>query len=84
MVSLFSTAGRLLYLALFAVRPVLAVWPVPESISTGDGVFWIDHGLEVSYNGQNVRYKPLAIPICNLDGVMANGEPAWVSAAMAV
>ncbi|KAJ1327612.1 hexosaminidase [Microdochium nivale] len=41
-----------LALALLAVTPAIAVWPVPEHISTGTKVLWVDQSLHVTYNGQ--------------------------------
>lgn len=36
---------------LAAAVPALAVWPAPENITTGDQTLWIDHSIQVTYNG---------------------------------
>ncbi|TGJ86242.1 hypothetical protein E0Z10_g2540 [Xylaria hypoxylon] len=43
--------GLLLSL-LLASTPVLAIWPAPSSISTGESTLWIGSGLSVTYNGK--------------------------------
>jgi len=50
--SFLSCSTQVLALAALAISPVLAVWPIPESITTGDKVLWIDQSLHVTYNGQ--------------------------------
>ncbi|KAH6996617.1 family 20 glycoside hydrolase [Ilyonectria sp. MPI-CAGE-AT-0026] len=41
-----------------ALGPVNALWPVPQKISTGEKVLFIDQTLEVTYNGESVRWIP--------------------------
>ncbi|KAM0807377.1 putative Glycoside hydrolase superfamily [Seiridium cardinale] len=36
---------------LIAVAPAVAIWPIPETISTGDQALWIEHNIQVTYNG---------------------------------
>ncbi|KAI0007488.1 glycoside hydrolase family 20 protein [Xylariaceae sp. FL0662B] len=43
-----------LSLLLLSAAPVLAVWPVPESISTGNSTLWIGRDLAITYNGEHV------------------------------
>ncbi|KAH8164757.1 glycosyl hydrolase family 20 [Xylaria polymorpha] len=44
--------SMLLSLWLLASTPVLAIWPAPSSINTGDSTLWIGPTLSVSYNGK--------------------------------
>ncbi len=54
------SCGRTLSAAfLLAVTPALAIWPIPEKISTGDQTLWINNDVRVTYNGQQVRRTPL-------------------------
>ncbi|KAI0102951.1 glycoside hydrolase family 20 protein [Nemania sp. FL0031] len=46
----------LLSLWLLASTPVLAIWPAPSSISTGDSTLWIGPALSVTYNGKNLPW----------------------------
>ncbi|KAH6953718.1 family 20 glycoside hydrolase [Ilyonectria sp. MPI-CAGE-AT-0026] len=48
----------LLAVAALALGPVNAVWPVPQKISTGEKVLFIDQTLEVTYNRESVRWIP--------------------------
>lgn len=48
----------LLAVAALALGPVNALWPVPQKISTGEKVLFIDQTLEVTYNGESVRWIP--------------------------
>lgn len=50
--SFLRSSTRLLSLAALAIGPAVAVWPVPENISTGNKVLWVDQSLHVTYNGQ--------------------------------
>ncbi|KAI0817711.1 glycoside hydrolase family 20 protein [Xylaria sp. FL0064] len=51
-----SIFSMLLSLWLLAATPVLAIWPAPSSISTGDSTLWIGPALSVSYNGKNLPW----------------------------
>ncbi|KJK89666.1 hypothetical protein H633G_06411 [Metarhizium anisopliae BRIP 53284] len=42
--------------ALAALRPVDAIWPVPQQISTGQDVLFVDKSIQVTYNGEPVSY----------------------------
>ncbi|KAK5991552.1 Beta-hexosaminidase [Cladobotryum mycophilum] len=44
--------------AAVAFTPVNALWPVPKHSSTGNKVLFIDQAVEVTYNGQSVRWTP--------------------------
>lgn len=44
--------------ALAAVVPVNAIWPVPQQISTGKDILFIDRSIKVTYNGEHVRWIP--------------------------
>lgn len=46
----------LLAVAALALGPVNALWPVPQKISTGEKVLFIDQTLEVTYNGESISY----------------------------
>ena len=35
-----------------------AIWPVPQNISTGEKVLFMDQTVPVTYNGQAVRWTP--------------------------
>ncbi|KAI0966251.1 glycoside hydrolase family 20 protein [Xylaria arbuscula] len=49
--------SMLLSLWLLAATPVLAIWPAPSSISTGESTLWIGSSLSVSYNGKNLPWS---------------------------
>lgn len=51
----------LLAVASLAIGSVDAIWPVPESISTGDAVLFIDQSVKVTYNGDQVCWSPLGM-----------------------
>jgi hexosaminidase len=36
---------------------VLAIWPAPQSMTTGKSVVWIQKGFKVTYNGTAVRFS---------------------------
>lgn len=38
---------------------VLALWPVPQSFSSGSSVLWIEKDVEITYNGGAVRWIPI-------------------------
>lgn len=44
-----------LAIAALAFSPANALWPIPQKISTGDGVLFIDQAVRVTYNG---------VPVC--------------------
>ena len=43
------------YLLFVLFGHILAIWPAPQSFTTGDSVLWIAPSIHVSYNGGNVR-----------------------------
>lgn len=43
--------------ALAAIVPVNAIWPVPQQISTGKDVLFIERTIKITYNGEHVRPK---------------------------
>ncbi|KAI1828080.1 glycoside hydrolase superfamily [Xylaria intraflava] len=52
-----SISNMLLSLLLLVSTPVLAIWPAPSSITTGDSTLWIKSQLAVTYNGKNLPWK---------------------------
>jgi hexosaminidase len=46
------------------ITPAAAIWPIPESISTGDQALWIEDDVQVTYNGGIVRWSSLSYPFC--------------------
>lgn len=46
---------------LLSVTPTLALWPVPEKVSTGDHTLWLRNNVSVSYNGEAVCYTPPSV-----------------------
>jgi hexosaminidase len=46
----------LLAVAAFAFTPANAIWPVPKKISTGDKALFIDQTIDITYNGDFVRW----------------------------
>ncbi|KAI1653024.1 glycoside hydrolase family 20 protein [Daldinia decipiens] len=51
-----------LSLLLLAVTSVQAIWPIPESISTGNSTLWIGDVLVVTYNGDKIPWIRNYIP----------------------
>ncbi|KAI0175764.1 glycoside hydrolase family 20 protein [Hypoxylon sp. FL1284] len=62
--------SKALSLVLLTVTSVRAVWPIPESIETGDSTLWIGDSLLVTYNGDKVRWSTTSQHICPLDETM--------------
>ncbi|KAK2626073.1 hypothetical protein QTJ16_004335 [Diplocarpon rosae] len=48
----------LLFVQIFLVAQVLAIWPAPQFISNGSSVLWVKRGLRVSYDGNDVGCIP--------------------------
>ena len=46
------------FLAFTFCSQVLAIWPVPQSISNGSAVLWIEPSVKVTYNIKNVWRIP--------------------------
>ncbi|KAL7930822.1 glycoside hydrolase family 20 protein [Trichoderma chlorosporum] len=44
----------ILAVAALAFSPASALWPIPQKISTGNSVLFIDEGVRVTYNGQPI------------------------------
>ncbi|KAI1082963.1 glycoside hydrolase family 20 protein [Whalleya microplaca] len=63
-----------LSLSLLIATPVLAIWPVPESISTGHSTLWIGNDLTVTYNGEHVRWTSAREQPCFHDHTMNTNE----------
>ncbi|KAK9769736.1 putative Beta-hexosaminidase [Seiridium cardinale] len=57
---------------LIAVAPAVAIWPIPETISTGDQALWIEHNIQVTYNGGIVRWSSLSHPSCLSGAIHTN------------
>ncbi|KAI0021021.1 glycoside hydrolase family 20 protein [Xylariomycetidae sp. FL0641] len=55
-------ANMLLPLVLLVTTPVLAIWPAPESLSTGNSTLWIGHELTVTYNGAHLPWSFNYVP----------------------
>ncbi|KAK7422210.1 Glucosamine-6-phosphate isomerase (Glucosamine-6-phosphate deaminase) (GNPDA) (GlcN6P deaminase) [Neonectria punicea] len=65
----------LLAVAALALGPVNALWPVPQKLSTGEKVLFIDQTLEITYNGERVRWTlPGTANRDGGDGVMPDAE----------
>ncbi|KAK6068711.1 glycosyl hydrolase family 20 [Seiridium cupressi] len=67
---------------LIAVAPAVAIWPIPETISTGDQALWIEHNIQVTYNGGIVRWSSLSHPSCLSGAIhtnvgLVNQQLAW-------
>ncbi|KAK2603418.1 Glucosamine-6-phosphate isomerase (Glucosamine-6-phosphate deaminase) (GNPDA) (GlcN6P deaminase) [Conoideocrella luteorostrata] len=43
--------------AFAALSPVSAIWPVPQQISTGSDILFIEKSIKVTYNGEPVRWN---------------------------
>jgi hexosaminidase len=39
---------------LLTISPVIAIWPAPANMTTGDNVLWLDDTVLVTYNGSPV------------------------------
>lgn len=48
---------RLPLLLAAAATAVSAIWPAPQSISTGKTALWLTKSIEVTYNGASVRWR---------------------------
>lgn len=57
---------------LIAITPAAAIWPIPESISLGDQALWIEHNIQVTYNGGIVRWSSLPLPSCRSGAIYTN------------
>lgn len=44
----------ILAIAALAFSPANALWPIPQKITTGDSVLFIDEAVRVTYNGVQV------------------------------
>lgn len=71
--------ARLLLGALSLLPAVNAVWPVPKEISTGDQVLFIEKNLEITYNGEPVRWTTpdIACPDTLVDAEILNPQLAY-------
>lgn len=49
-----------LVVAALALSPANALWPAPTKMSSGNDVFFIDPRVNITYNGQDVRWTPPA------------------------
>ncbi|KAI1874623.1 hypothetical protein JX265_004831 [Neoarthrinium moseri] len=59
---------------LLSVTPALAIWPAPTSITTGNQTLWIEHNVQVTYNGGIVRWSSLSHPSCPSAAIRTNEE----------
>ncbi|KAL2165241.1 hypothetical protein VTH06DRAFT_537 [Thermothelomyces fergusii] len=41
---------------LAALQPVAAIWPAPQSLSTGSSVLYLHQNVKITYNGEHVSY----------------------------
>ncbi|KUJ23955.1 putative cytochrome 52A4 [Mollisia scopiformis] len=57
---------------------VFAIWPAPQSYTTGNSVLWIEPGVKVSYNGGNVGCSIVQSAISrNLKTLFTKGLVPW-------
>lgn len=47
----------LIAMAVLALQPVYALWPIPQEVSTGSDVLFINKNIKVTYNGALVNWK---------------------------
>ncbi|KAH6895197.1 family 20 glycoside hydrolase [Thelonectria olida] len=52
------SSKTVLAVAALALAPVNALWPVPQEVSLGEKVLFIDHTVDVTYNGDSVCWIP--------------------------
>ncbi|AEO53435.1 glycoside hydrolase family 20 protein [Thermothelomyces thermophilus ATCC 42464] len=41
---------------LAALQPVAAIWPAPQSLTTGSSVLYLNQNIKVTYNGESIPY----------------------------
>ncbi len=58
--------AKLLFLLSLVGAPASAVWPVPQSISTGTSSLWLSETIKVTYNGQVVRNPSCPVFECSI------------------
>jgi hexosaminidase len=59
------------YLALACCSPVLAIWPAPQSLTSGSAILWIEPSVKVTYNVGNVGPVPFpGIPYSQTEQVL--------------
>lgn len=63
---------NLISVVLIGITPATAIWPIPESISTGNQSLWIEHNIQVTYNGGIVRWSSLLRPSCHSTAIHTN------------
>ncbi|OTA86768.1 glycoside hydrolase family 20 protein [Hypoxylon sp. CO27-5] len=61
---------------LLTVTSVQAIWPIPDSISTGNSTLWIGEVLLVTYNGDKVCWFSTC-GLCTLEYLIHNNIP-WI------
>ncbi|OTA69303.1 glycoside hydrolase family 20 protein [Hypoxylon sp. EC38] len=61
---------------LLTVTSVQAIWPIPDSISTGNSTLWIGEVLLVTYNGDKVCWFSTH-GLCTLEYLIHNNIP-WI------
>lgn len=67
---------------LASIAPAVAVWPTPVSLSTGNESLWIEHNVQVTYNGAIVRWSSSSHPSCHYAAIhtnqgLANQQLSW-------
>ena len=51
----------------FLATGALAIWPLPVSQSTGDGILWIDENVQIYYNGASTVSTVRSVTIAEAD-----------------
>src|SRR5258708_37344317 len=60
-----------IYLAITSCLQVLAMWPAPQSLTTGSTVLWIEQSVKVTYNVGNVGPVPFpGVPYSQTEHVL--------------
>jgi hexosaminidase len=59
-----------IYLIFILACQVLAIWPAPQSSTTGSSVLWIEPGVKVTYNGGNVGWSLSSLEFMDAEQVM--------------
>lgn len=62
----------ILAIAALAFSPANALWPIPQKITTGDSVLFIDEGVRVTYNG---------VQVCNRYNTPFFGQTRYIAVA---
>ncbi|ORY66208.1 glycoside hydrolase superfamily [Pseudomassariella vexata] len=58
-----------------ALSPVVAIWPAPSSITTGNDTLWISDNIHVTYNGERVCWPSFSDPSCDFVATYTDDYP---------